>query len=124
MHNALTLQSILSRFKADYQQQHVINPAQYKVMRHLTACRTKALGGQYVHCDACDFEQHRYHSCRNRHCPKCQQKATQQWCDAQLEKLLPVPYFHLVFTLPHELNPWVQRHSDVVYRCLFEAAWR
>jgi len=123
MHNAPTLQSILSRFTADYQQQHVINPAQYKVIRHLTACRTKALGGQYVHCDACDFEQHRYHSCRNRHCPKCQQKATQQWCDAQLGKLLPVPYFHLVFTLPHELNPWVQRHSDAVYRCLFEAAW-
>ena len=64
MHNTATLQSILSRFTADYQQQHVINPAQYKVIRHLTACRTKSLGGQYVHCDACGFEQHRYHSCR------------------------------------------------------------
>lgn len=122
MNNA-SLQNILARFTAGYQQQHSINPAQYKVMRHLTACRTKALGGQTVQCDTCDFEQHRYHSCRNRHCPKCQQKATQQWCEAQLEKLLPVPYYHVVFTLPHELNPWVHGHSEVIYGCLFEAAW-
>lgn len=122
MNNA-TLQNILSRFTASYQQQHSIQPAQYKVMRHLTACRTKALGGQTVHCDACDFEQHRYHSCRNRHCPKCQQKATQKWCEAQLENVLPVPYYHVVFTLPHELNSWVQCHSEVIYRCLFEVVW-
>lgn len=118
-----SLQDILGRFMGDYQHQHALTPAQYKVIRHLTACRTPALGGQYVHCDACDFAQHRYHSCRNRHCPKCQQKATQQWCDAQQGKLLPVPYFHLVFTLPHELNPWVQCQSEAVYRCLFDAVW-
>ncbi len=123
MNNTPTLQSILSRFTARLEQQHTITPAQYKVMRHLTACRTKALGGQYLQCDTCDFDQHRYHSCRNRHCPKCQQKATRQWCDAQQEKLLPVPYYHLVFTLPHELNPWVQRHDDEIYRCLFESVW-
>jgi len=123
MDSPVTLQHILSRFTADCQQQHTITPAQYKVIRHLTACRTKALGGQYVKCNACDFEQHRYHSCRNRHCPKCQQKATQQWCDAQMERCLPVPYFHLVFTLPHDLNPWVQCHSDVVYQRLFESVW-
>ncbi len=118
-----TLQGILSQFVGNYAQQHSISPARYKVIRHLTACRTPALGGQFVHCDSCDFQQHRYHSCRNRHCPKCQQKATRQWCEEQQEKLLPVPYYHLVFTLPHELNPWVQCHDDIVCQCLFAAAW-
>jgi len=123
MNKQPTLQGILSQFVGNYAQQHNISPARYKVIRHLTACRTPALGGQFVHCDNCDFQQHRYHSCRNRHCPKCQQKATRQWCEEQQEKLLPVPYYHLVFTLPHELNPWVQCHDDVVYQCLFAAAW-
>jgi len=127
MNKQPTLQGILSQFVGNYAQQHNISPARYKVIRHLTACRTPALGGQFVHCDSCDFQQHRYHSCRNRHCPKCQQKATRQWCEEQQKKLLPVPYYHLVFTLPHELNPWVQCHDDddddVVYQCLFAAAW-
>jgi len=123
MNNTPTLQGILSRFTADVEHHHRITPAQYKVIRHLSVCRTKALGGQYLQCDTCDFDQHRYHSCRNRHCPKCQQKATRQWCDTQQEKLLPVPYYHLVFTLAHELNPSVQRHDNVVYRCLFESVW-
>jgi len=123
MNKQPTLQGILSQFVGNYAQQHSISPARYKVIRHLTACRTPALGGQFVHCDTCDFQQHRYHSCRNRHCPQCQQKATRQWCEAQQKKLLPVPYYHLVFTLPHELNPWVQCHDDVVYSCLFAAAW-
>lgn len=118
-----SLQTILSRFIDDYQQRYSVNAPQIKVIRHLTQCRTPALGGQSVQCDHCDFTQHRYHSCRNRHCPKCQHTATQQWCERQRNHTLPVTYYHVVFTLPDHLNPWVQCHAAVIYRCLFAAVW-
>ncbi|MDT8388801.1 MAG: IS91 family transposase [Thiogranum sp.] len=86
-------------------------------------CRTAALGGEEVHCDRCEFEQHRYHSCRNRHCPQCQRKASEAWCEQRTAQLLPVPYFHLVFTLPHRLNPWAELHPEVIYRALFQSVW-
>jgi len=124
MTEAITMQTVLSRFLPDYRQHRRLSPAQGKVCHAIGACRTEVLGGQSVHCDQCDFVQHRYHSCRNRHCPKCQQHASQQWCEQQLQQVLPVNYFHVVFTLPHELNPWVQCHADVIYRCLFESVWR
>lgn len=119
-----SMQSVLTHFLPGYKQHRRLSPTQSKVCHSIGACRTEVLGGQYVHCDECDFEQHRYHSCRNRHCPKCQHHATQQWCEQQLQQVLPVNYFHVVFTLPHELNPWVQCHPDIIYRCLFQAVWR
>lgn len=119
----MTMQTILTNFMSAYQQQHAISPEQYKVIRHLGQCRTPALGGQFLACNECDFTQYRYHSCRNRHCPKCQQRATQEWSDRQMENLLPVNYYHVVFTLPHELNAWVQLHPAVLYRCLFQSVW-
>jgi len=71
-----------------------------------------------------DFgEQPRYRSCGDRHCPQCQGRATEEWCERQRSNQLPVPYFHRVFTLPHRLNPWVQSHPEVIYRALFHAAW-
>ena len=73
-----SMQSILSRFMVACQQQYSLHSAQYKVIAHMAACRTQALGGQHVQCEVCGFEQHRYHSCRDRHCPKCQQNATEQ----------------------------------------------
>lgn len=118
------LQQVMDRFLKPYGQQHPLSPQQGKVVSAIRACRTDALGGHLVHCDACGFEQIRYHSCRNRHCPQCQQHATQQWCDQQLQHVLPVDYFHLVFTLPHELNGWVQLHPEVIYRVLFHAVWQ
>lgn len=120
----MTMQMVLSRFLPGYQHRRRLSPAQGKVCHYIGACRTEALGGQLVHCDQCDFVQHRYHSCRNRHCPKCQHTASQQWCEQQLQQVLPTNYFHVVFTLPHELNPWVHCHPDVIYRCLFQAVWR
>lgn len=123
MTEATTMQTVLSRFLPAYQQQHRLSPAQGKVCHGIRVCRTPALGGQFMHCDSCDFTQHRYHSCRNRHCPKCQHHASQQWCEQQQQHVLPVNYFHVVFTLPHELNPWVQCHPDVLYQCLFQSVW-
>ena len=117
------MQTVLTQHLQQYQHHHRLSPAQGKVCHRIKMCRTKALGGQLVHCDHCGFEQHRYHSCRNRHCPKCQYKASQQWCDQQRRQVLPVNYFHVVFTLPHAINPWVQCHPEVIYRCLFQSVW-
>ena len=96
---------------------------QQRVCGHLMSCRTEALGGQEGRCDRCGAEQPRYRSCGDRHCPQCQGRATEAWSERQSANQLPVPYFHLVFTLPHRLNPWVQSHPEVIYRALFHAAW-
>jgi len=91
--------------------------------RHLElSCRSEALGGLEGRCDRCGAEQPRYRSCGDRHCPH-QGRATEAWSERQSANQLPVPYFHLVFTLPHRLNPWVQSHPEVIYRALFRAAW-
>jgi hypothetical protein len=119
----LHLQQVFERFMPAYRQHHRLTPQQGKVSTAISACRTEALGGQLVHCDHCGFEQRRYHSCRNRHCPQCQQQATAQWCDKQWQQVLPVDYFHLVFTLPHELNAWVKQHPGVMYALLFQSVW-
>lgn len=124
MSSAATMQSVLSRFMATYKQSHTLTPPQATVCHRLGLCRTEALGGQRIHCNQCDFEQERFHSCRNRHCPQCQKQATAQWSEAQSQRILPVPYFHLVFTLPHELNPWIQLHPEVIYALLFKSVWK
>jgi hypothetical protein len=74
-----------------------------------------------VRCDGCGAEQPRYRSGGDRHCPQCQGRASEAWCERQRAEQLPVPYLHLVFTLPHRLNPWVQRHPEVIYRGLFHS---
>lgn len=78
-----------------------------------------ALGGQIAQCDRCGAQRYVYHSCRNRHCPKCQTLARERWLAARGQELLPVPYFHLVFTLPHELNALVQGNPAALYTTLF-----
>jgi len=123
MSESASMQTVLSRFLHDYQYHHRLSTAQHKVCRHIGLCRTDALGGQFVHCDQCDFSQRRYHSCRNRHCPQCQRQASVTWCDQQLRHVLPVSYYHVVFTLPHTLNAWVQLHPETLYRCLFASVW-
>jgi len=123
MSTPLGMQQVMEHFLPRYRQQHQLSPQQAKVIGAIGACRTEALGGQYVQCDHCGFAQIRYHSCRDRHCPQCQQQASQQWCEQQLQHVIPVDYFHVVFTLPHELNAWVQLHPEVLYRVLFHAVW-
>ena len=118
------LQQIIQQFLPAYQQQHAMSWQQDHVCHQISQCRTAALGGQVIECSHCDFKQIRYHSCRNRHCPQCQQQATKQWVARQTAQLLPTPYFHLVFTLPHELNALIKQHDKVLYDALFQSAWR
>jgi hypothetical protein len=95
---------------------------QARVVSALIACRTQALGGHLQRCDHCGRENPVYNSCRNRHCPKCQSLEQALWVEAQVRNLLPVPYFHDVFTLPHCLNPLFLRDPNVAHALLFEAA--
>lgn len=95
---------------------------QHRALRAIERCRTAALGGELRACEACGTQRYLYHSCRNRHCPKCQTRAKERWLAAQRAQLLPVPYYHLVFTLPHELNALAQGNPRALYAMLFAAA--
>jgi hypothetical protein len=90
-------------------------------MRAIEACRTERLGGHVERCEACGELRYHYHSCRNRHCPKCQTLAKERWIAARRAELLPVPYFHVVFTLPHELNALAQGNPRALYALLFQS---
>jgi hypothetical protein len=91
-------------------------------MRDIETCRTEALGGHFAVCDRCLASRFSYHSCRNRHCPKCQGERTRRWLDAQRARLLPVPYYLLTFTLPAELRPLARSRPRLVYSILIKAA--
>jgi len=95
---------------------------QWRILHALLVCRTPALGGHRYQCQECGRTHFVPHSCRNRHCPNCQGAAAQDWLAQQEAALLPVPYFHLVFTLPHELNPIIQQNRRALYTLLFESA--
>jgi hypothetical protein len=99
-----------------------LNPAQRRVLHDLANCRTSALGGHVELCDRCGHRQIAYNSCRNRHCPKCRATAAAEWLEARAAELLPVPYFHVVFTLPSVLNPLALAFPRVVYDVLLKAA--
>jgi hypothetical protein len=105
-----------------YRQTHVLTTEQERVVRDLLACRTAALGGHTDVCDDCGFERPAYNSCRNRHCPKCQGLAQALWLEQRKEYLLPVNYFHVVFTLPAELRPLALSNRRAVFSLLFQAA--
>src|SRR5438270_6336179 len=96
-----------------YRQNHKLPPNHLKVMHDIEVCRTEVLGGHVERCDQCGYEHPCYNSCRNRHCAKCGSHATQEWLERQKTSLLPVGYFHLVFTIPHELNPLVLTNKKV-----------
>lgn len=92
-----------------------------KVLRAIAACRTAALGGHIEQCDSCGQRAISYNSCLNRHCPKCQAAARQHWLEKRSAELLPVPYYHVVFTLPHVLAPLALQNKVLVYTLLFRA---
>lgn len=105
----------------------LLSPTQRKALGAILACRTPKLGGQRFDCDDCGYQRFVYHSCRHRACPKCQTQARQQWRDARIAELLPVPYFHLVFTLPHSLNAlvnWSEKNQRTLLDLLFQTASR
>lgn len=119
------LQTVLARFLPRYLEGRTLHPRQRQVCAHIGTCRTAALGGRRLRCESerCDYEALRYHACRDRHCPKCQGRASAKWCERQRARVLPVPYYHLVFTLPERLNPWVQAEPALIYHQLFQSAW-
>jgi hypothetical protein len=97
-------------------------PSHHQAMRAIERCRTEALGGHIYQCPDCGEVQYRYHSCRNRHCPQCQQGAAQQWLEKQKDLLLPTPYFMLTFTLPEGLRRVARSHQKLFYNLLFRAS--
>ena len=105
-----------------YRERHGLSHGEERVLRAIAACRTEAMGGHVCACDTCGARQYHYHSCRNRHCPKCQTRAKEQWLKRQRAQLLPVPYFHVVFTLPHELNGLIRLNARALYSLLFDTA--
>ena len=95
---------------------------QQRAMRAIELCRTAALGGHVDVCDHCGEKRISYNACRNRHCPKCQALAKERWVEARRHELLPIPYFHVVFTLPEQIRPLALRNQKVIYDLLFAAA--
>ena len=115
---------IIRQFLPAYHQRYKLTPEQASACQSIVQCQTEALGGEQQQCTECGYEQRRYHSCGNRHCPRCKQLASQQWEEKQSEALLPVRYYHLVFTMPHEFNAWCQLHPKTMYTLLFKATWQ
>jgi putative transposase/transposase-like zinc-binding protein len=115
------LANVFRQYGESYQQTHRLSACQKKVIRAVLVCRTQELGGHLDRCDVCGFERPAYNSCRNRHCPKCQSLAKAQWLEKQTSELLPVGYFHLVFTLPHQFNRLILAHKKILLALLFKA---
>jgi hypothetical protein len=118
----LEVADIFRRHLDDYRQLRALTEGQERAVRALLACRTAALGGHLDRCTVCGFEKPSYNSCRNRHCPKCQALAQARWVDARLERILPVHYFHLVFTLPSELHGLAYSNPSEIFALLFKSA--
>jgi putative transposase/transposase-like zinc-binding protein len=115
------LADILRAHGESYRRDHPLPVSHLKVMQAVERCRTAALGGHLEQCDSCGYERPAYNSCRNRHCPKCQSLAKVKWLEKQKSELLPVGYFHLVFTLPHELNAVILTNKKILLSDLFKA---
>lgn len=120
----LEVADIFRAHGAAYRRDHAghLNLPQLKVMSAIEACRTAALGGHVAACTKCNHQHIAYNSCRNRHCPKCQGAAAQDWMQARMEDLLPVEYFHVVFTLPAQIADIAYQNKAAIYGLLFKAS--
>jgi hypothetical protein len=107
---------------ADYQKAYPLWPQHKKIVSDLLNCRTPHLGGRIECCDNCAALRVAYHSCRNRHCPRCQHMPRERWLAKRKQEILPVSYFHVVFTLPHELNTVILNNKKLMFNILFAAA--
>jgi hypothetical protein len=118
------LAEIFRRYGPEYREKYGAHmPSSHlAAMTAIEQCRTEALGGQVYQCSECGEKRYSYHSCQNRHCPKCQQAAGQVWLEQQQSLLLPVPYFLLTFTLPEQLRELARSHQKLVYGLLFRAS--
>jgi len=115
-----SVQEILRKMPLDDR----FNAFSQKVLKQLTQCRTADMGYHYYHCsdDSCGSIHYQYHSCHNRHCPSCNWQRQDEWQEARMNELLPVKYFHTVFTMPHELNAVVMGNRKLLFKLLFDSA--
>jgi predicted Zn-ribbon and HTH transcriptional regulator len=118
----IEMQDILNTHMDEFLKNHKVSAQQLKVMRAIVNCRTSALGAHIDICDECGYEQISYNSCRNRHCPKCQTFAKEEWLEKQRQNLLNIQYFHTVFTVPDSLNIVLMQNQSTMYNLLFRAA--
>jgi hypothetical protein len=119
---SITLGEVVRAGLPSFSQSHRLPAHHWKVLRAIAACHTPALGGHQYQCAHCGTGHFVPHSCGNRHCPSCQKLSGAQWLEQQTEHLLPIPYFHVVFTLPHELNPLIRHNQASLYTLLFSGA--
>lgn len=117
----IEVQNIFQQYGAAYRQMHKLPLNQLKTMSAIEVCRTSVIGGHVDECDKCGHIRVSYNSCRNRHCPKCQNLAKEEWLENRKDDLLAVGYFHIVFTLPSELSAIALRNQKVIYNVLFKA---
>jgi hypothetical protein len=118
----LEVAEIFRRHGAAYRAQHHLLPSQLRALQDLAACRTAYFGGHLKQCDHCGGQVYAYHSCRNRHCPKCHGDQTERWLAQQETRLLPCPYFLVTFTLPAELRPLAFAQQKIVYGLMMRCA--
>jgi len=118
----ITICDILKEHGGRYITENKIKGQQKGIIKLLSACQTSALGSHFRQCHHCGYLDKVNNSCRNRHCPNCQQKDREKWLEKRMEELLPVGYYHLVFTLPHQLNRLCLKNKKVMYNILFKAA--
>ena len=124
MKPALEIAQIIGQFGLNYVNQFEPNGYIQKTFRALKICRTAELGGHKEQCDCCGHVRISYNSCRNRHCPKCQNTDKAEWIQHQLNLVVPVKYFHVVFTLPDQLNGLCIRYPTEMYNILFQSVWK
>ncbi|MGI0011269.1 MAG: IS91 family transposase [Nitrosopumilaceae archaeon] len=113
---------IFQQYGPAYRNQHSLSPNQGKAMKAIEMCRTSQLGGHVDQCGECGHTKISYNSCRNRHCPKCQNLPKERWLEDRKQDLLPIAYFHVVFTLPDDLNAIALQNQQEVYNLLFRAS--
>jgi hypothetical protein len=116
----LRVADVFRAYGTDYLQTHRVPAYQQKAVRHIRQCRTPALGGHVWQCASCGHRAVLYNSCRDRHCPTCQGAAREKWLNQRMRELLPVPYFHVVFTLPHALNPLIRYNRKPLIDLFFK----
>jgi hypothetical protein len=120
--NNVEVADILSMYSSDFIENNNLSKQQIKAINAIENCRTSKLGYHSLVCDNCGHEEISYNSCRNRHCPKCQQTKQEEWIDRIKSQVLPVRHFHVVFTLPEQLRPLAYINQDIIYSIFFKAA--
>lgn len=118
----IELAEIIRKYGSSFREEYYIAQHSNKVLNLISSCRTSKMGGHIEKCDCCGYTKNAYNSCRNRHCPKCQYRTKEKWINNRKKELLPITYYHIVFTLPDELNQIILLNKEVMYNILFKSA--